>query len=417
MARPTRSRRYDDCATGRVRAIELSDLRPGAALAGPVMNPAGLVLLQPSVVVTERHLALLRQHGLSKLLTDDRPRPPDAPDDVIEGRVRGQAGAALLELQRHLDPLVEPLRGLAEPDAARLVPAGWLRDRAAACRARWAIEHALAEAAEALMRARSAVRGNTTRAHDDGPIVHATDTTAVALTIGRHLHLPWPELRRLATGCLLHDVGMLAMPPELLAAGRIGPAGRSHLRLHAAIGYQLLRGLRPGEIVANHVAYQHHERQDGAGYPRGLPGTNRVGRPGPTSPGRPRPRLLLEAEVVAVADVYVALSARRPYRPPLPLGQAAAALTRLAGRHLNREVVAALIELLGIFPLGQSVLVRDGRYAHHKGMVSRVHAEVPDRPTVRLFVGPGGRITPIDVDFRHVEGAIAPLPIPLAAAA
>src|SRR5205085_1821292 len=144
-----------------------------------------------------------------------------------------------------------------------------------------------------------------------------------------------PDQRRLAAACLMHDVGMLALPEELLRVRRPDAVGLRHLRLHPLVGYELLRGLRPGETVANHVAYQHHERQDGRGYPRGLTGSNRVGRAAAAAPGAPRGRILLEAELVAVADVYVALTARRPHRPAFSVSQAVSALGRLAGRHLN----------------------------------------------------------------------------------
>src|SRR5439155_19164003 len=128
----------------------------------------------------------------------------------------------------------------------------------------------------------------------------------------------------------------------------------------------------------NHVAYQHHERQDGRGYPRGLRGLNRVGRPSPRQGGSSAGRVVLEAEIVAVADVFVALSAQRPHRPALAVPEVAGVLKRLAGRQLNREIVAAMIELVGLYPLGAAVRVRGGRFAGCRGMVARVHNEWPD---------------------------------------
>src|SRR5436853_6896681 len=97
--------------------------------------------------------------------------------------------------------------------------------------------------------------------------------------LGRRLRLVHDELTRLASGCLLHDIGMVALGPELLnKRERLEPAERERIRAHPQIGYDMLRKLRPNEVIANHVAYQHHERQDGTGYPRGLHGVNRAQR-------------------------------------------------------------------------------------------------------------------------------------------
>jgi HD-GYP domain-containing protein (c-di-GMP phosphodiesterase class II) len=396
-----------------MRAIPLSELRPGAVLAGPVRSPRGLILLQPNVVVTERHIDLMHRHGLELVVAEDVPDVPDKTEDVVERAVRTQASARLGDIHRALEDVVEPLRVMSPTQTVDYLGAGMLRDRVVTSAARLGVDRALDSAVNTLVGAEVRVRANAARARDSGLAVHALDTTVVALELGRRLHLSKPDLRHLAAGCLLHDLGMLAVPPDLLGRRRLAPEERARMRLHPLIGYELLRGLRPGEIVANHVAYQHHERQDGLGYPRGLRGTNRVGR---TATSRPSSngRIVLEAEIVAVADVYVALSARRPHRPPLPMRHVVAALRRMAGRHLNRELVAVLIEMLGVYPLGASVVVRDGQYARWRGIVSRVHPEAPDRPTVRLFVGAKGEpVGPVEVDLRQAEGAVAPLAQPL----
>jgi HD-GYP domain-containing protein (c-di-GMP phosphodiesterase class II) len=303
---------------------------------------------------------------------------------------------------------------LGEAQVVAYLEAGILRERVIASAARLGVERALDAAVEALVGAEVRLRANGARARDPGIVVHAVDTSAIAVELGRRLHLGRPELRQLAAGCLLHDVGMLALPPDLPERGRLSPEQRARLRIHPLVGYELLRTLRPGDLIANHVAYQHHERQDGLGYPRGLRGTNRVGR---TATSRPcsTGRIVLEAEIVAVADVFAALSARRSYRPPMPLSQVAAALRRLAGRQLNAEIVAVLIEALGVYPLGTGVVVRDGPFARWRGIVSRAHPEAPDRPTVRLIVGAKGEsVRPVELDLRQCAGSVSPLAGPVA---
>jgi hypothetical protein len=137
---------------------------------------------------------------------------------------------------------------------------------------------------------------------------------------------------------------------------------------------------------------------------------NRIGRPGPLEGGSSEGRIVLAAEITAVADVYVALSARGPHRPALPAGVAAAVLRRMAGRQLNQEVVAAMLELVGIYPLGAAVVVTSGPFAGWRGVVSRVHPAQPDRPTVRLLRGPRGEaVAARELDLRRADAGLAPL--------
>src|SRR5205814_1547966 len=83
----------------------------------------------------------------------------------------------------------------------------------------------------------------------------------------------------------------------------------------------------------------------------------------------------LDVEIVAVADVYVALSGGRGYRRALPPDQVVKALWRLGGGHLNRQLVAQLIAMLPTYPLGASVIVQSGRYHGYRGLVCRVRRQ------------------------------------------
>jgi len=168
----------------------------------------------------------------------------------------------------------------------------------------------------------------------------------------------------------------------------------------------MLRQMRPRDVLANHVAYQHHERQDGLGYPRGLHGTHRVIRNGLEK--HERGRILLDAEICAVADVYDALGADRPYRPALPPDQIIRMLRGLAGTHLNREIVAYLLSILPVYPLGTEVVVQTGTYVGFRGIVCGVDRAEMDKPVVRLlFDRQRHRIQPIEIDLRREHVIIA----------
>jgi PAS domain S-box-containing protein/putative nucleotidyltransferase with HDIG domain len=134
----------------------------------------------------------------------------------------------------------------------------------------------------------------------------------------------------LHTGALLHDLGKIVVPAEILAKpGRLSEAELSLIRQHAAAGAEILADIDfEGDVAA--MALQHHERLDGSGYPAGLKGDE----------------ILPEARILAVADVVEAMVSHRPYRPALPLEAALAEIAQGSGSRYDAEVGAACMRLL-----------------------------------------------------------------------
>jgi HD-GYP domain-containing protein (c-di-GMP phosphodiesterase class II) len=127
----------------------------------------------------------------------------------------------------------------------------------------------------------------------------------------------------------VHDVGKLAIPAEVLAKpGRLTPMEMEIARTHSRQGYEILRKSRFSWPLAE-IVLQHHERWDGSGYPDGLRGE----------------QILLEARIIAVADVVEAMSSPRPYRPPRSLAMALAEIEAGAGIRYDSRVAAVCLEL------------------------------------------------------------------------
>src|SRR5207245_2706673 len=139
---------------------------------------------------------------------------------------------------------------------------------------------------------------------------------------------------------------------------------RQLIQAHPQLGYEILRQLQPDQILPNNIALQHHERQDGRGYPRGLRGNNKIHL---SVFDRER------AEIAAVADVYDALSSNRPQRPALSPDQVVATLRRIGGTHLNRSIVDEFLRHVPVYPVGLAVYVWGPGMAAHRGVVVRVN--------------------------------------------
>jgi HD-GYP domain-containing protein (c-di-GMP phosphodiesterase class II) len=253
------------------------------------------------------------------------------------------------------------------------------------------------------------------KGRDDYVLSHAVDVATTAVTIGKLLHLSRHQLLALARGCLMMDIGLAMVDPQVLnKAAPLTPAERDLIKSHPQMGYELLRAMQPADILANTIALQHHERQDGQGYPRGLRGNNRVHL---SAFDRDRGEIVILAEIAAVADVYDALSSNRPQRPAMPPDQVVATLRRIGGTHLNRQIVEEFLRNVPVYPVGLAVYVYGPRFGPFRGVVVRVHAGKLDRPVVRVFQNARGReVQPFEVDLAEDAGlAIRSAPVELAA--
>jgi len=174
---------------------------------------------------------------------------------------------------------------------------------------------------------------------------HQRRVMVLAREIGRTLGWSEDRLRLLTLGALLHDLGKLKVPAEILAQpGRLSPAEFELIRQHPVAGWEVIAPLDFTGPVALMVR-QHHERADGSGYPDGLNGEE----------------ILPESSVLAVSDVIEAMSSHRPYRPALGMDAALEEIRRGSGRLYDPEVVRAANEVLqGGFSFEQAAFSPQG---------------------------------------------------------
>jgi PAS domain S-box-containing protein len=131
----------------------------------------------------------------------------------------------------------------------------------------------------------------------------------------------------------LHDAGKVAIPDAiLLKPGKLTPEERAVMQTHAQLGYELLRGSASGILeLASTIAWTHHEKFDGSGYPRGLVGED----------------IPIEGRIVAIADVYDALTSDRVYRPAFPVSTALAMMAADRGTHFDPGLLDAFFDVAG----------------------------------------------------------------------
>jgi HD-GYP domain-containing protein (c-di-GMP phosphodiesterase class II) len=214
---------------------------------------------------------------------------------------------------------------------------------------------------------------------------HAMESTVTALMIAKKFELKPSEMEEIAIGTLLMDTGYLALPEDLVnRQGRISWEEYQLLRKHPEIGFQILRGNPKIPLMAAHIALQHHENQDGTGFPRHLIGTHSL----PFSRHREALEIHRFAEITAVAEGYVRLmhpAHLQPGRNPIDVVKI---LLKASQSKFNRSIVDALVTMIPLFPVGSKVVIvasKEKSILGWKGIVSHVPQEDPERPVVHLL--------------------------------
>ena len=211
------------------------------------------------------------------------------------------------------------------------------------------------------------------RTYQDYIYAHSVNTCVLSVLIAVNLDYPEGKLTDLALGTMLHDIGMMMLPDALLMKmGNLTPEESKQVQQHPEDGFNILRTVREIPITVAHIAYQHHERVDGKGYPRNLTAD----------------KILEFAKVAAVADTFDALVSDRPYRKGMVPHEAYEVMMALADSYVDRDILHLFLTHVAIYPVGAVVQLDNGQH----GVVTKVLPRLQTRPQVRLLTDRQGNL-------------------------
>ena len=222
---------------------------------------------------------------------------------------------------------------------------------------------------------------STLASFDNGTYVHSMNVAIYAMMLGHALQLPESLLIDLGVGAMLHDIGKLWVPAEVInKQGPLTAPEMAVMQRHAEWGHHVLAKQTELSYLVAHCAYQHHERLNGSGYPRGLTGDE----------------MHQFGKILAVVDVYDAMVMHRPYRAGFPPADVMEYLFSRAATEYDLDLVSLFSQKVAMYPLGSTVQLSDGTAA----LVVRIHENVPSRPVVLIVKGPDGEpVEPEEVDL------------------
>jgi putative nucleotidyltransferase with HDIG domain len=221
--------------------------------------------------------------------------------------------------------------------------------------------------------------------YDNYTFTHMVNVSILTMSQARALGIDGAILRELGLAALMHDIGKVRTPTEILnKPEKLTDSEFAVMRMHVVDGAEILRRTPEMPAIAPVIAFEHHLRLDGTGYPFG------VSRSG----------LNVGTMLCSIADVYDAMRSQRVYQQAFPSDRILEVMKRSDGQQFDQHLVRRFTQLLGIYPPGNLVRLDDGATA----VVMAVHAPEPFKPRVKVITTPKGeRIdTPYEINLWEV---------------
>ncbi len=196
-------------------------------------------------------------------------------------------------------------------------------------------------------------------------VSHAVHSSIISIILGITLKLPVFRLIELGAAAVLHEMGMVKLPPQLYMAGRpLTPLEKKSITTHPVLGYNILKD-RQVPLAVCLAVLEHHERMNGSGYPRSLSGD----------------KISLYARIIMVACSFDAVTSTRPHQEARDGYAGMVDILRNDGKQYDETVIKALVYSLSIYPIGSQVLLTNGKFA----LVVDVNPDNPRFPVVQIL--------------------------------
>ena len=330
-----------------MRFITLDKVEPGMILAKAVYDQSGRMLIGKKCVVTHEHLEKLDERGFLGLYIDDEFSKDIVIEEVITAELREQGVECVRN--RNIDGCMEVSKKIVE---------------------------------QIVYGEKVSLDLVDLRTYDDYTYRHSVNVAVLSTIIGMGIHLRKSELTELCAAALMHDLGKIQIDEAILnKPARLTKDEYQVMKMHTQYSYELIKERLDISAKTKSGVLFHHENEDGSGYPEGLEGEN----------------IHLFARIIHVADVYDALTSRRPYKEPYSSADAIEYLMGGSSILFDRNIVEVFLHYVPVYPKGMNIVLSDGR----EGIVIENNRENILRPKIRLLTGENIDLA-LDSEYRNI---------------
>jgi len=328
-----------------MRYVHLDSVEPGQFLGKTIFNSNGVIMLTEGVQLTVYMITTLRRIGVTMLYIQD----PDFADVVIEDVISDETKQKVM---RQMEETYLTIRSGKEFNPKSISVS---------------IDNLLEEI---MKNSEVLVQLTDIRTKDNDMYLHALNVCMMSTLVGLSMGLNQLQLKELAIGALLHDIGKLEED--------FSDDSTDAKKHHAWRGFEILKNKREYSLLIAHAAFQHHEAIDGSGVPRQLAGD----------------QIHLYAKIVAVTNTYDNLLFAGDGNQMLP-SVACERMMAMSDTQLDREVLIHFLRMVSVYPTGTSVRLT----TKETGVVVGQHRGLPGRPVVRIIRQDSDR----DFDVKEVD--------------
>lgn len=339
-----------------MRMVPINAVKEGTFLAQTIYNDKGQILLAKGVKLTDGLIQRVKEHSFYSIYIIDEYSQGEL-QDVIKPQVRQQAVATIRATLNTMSDLDEGTTNKFKQKTLEKQSNQQLENM-----------QKLAKMIVDDVFSQSDIMVNLVdiKNMDNYTFSHCVNSAVLSLVIGIGHGLNRNELYDLTMGMLLHDVGKMFIPSELLNKKEgLTPAEYDIIKDHTVRGFNFLRDNTDLSNKVRIIALQHHEKVDGTGYPYGLKDS----------------QIYSLSKIGSIAEVYDALTSDRPYRRALPPNEAVEMVMGTGGRHFNMDVVKTFIKKVIPYPVGTAVYLSNNCIA----IVEAINNLYMLRPLVRII--------------------------------
>lgn len=328
-----------------MKRVYTEELHAGMIVARTVMGSEGRTLITQNTEITANLIRKLQELGIASVFVKDNLVDMEA-EDIVSNKVLTTVSSTL----KHSLNAFSSGKALEMTSLRKSV--NLLID-------------------EVVLNRNILIQKEEIRSQEDYYFFHPINVSIYAIMTGLSLGYPEGNIMDLGLGALLHDIGMITIDRSIINnPGALNQQEMETIREHPIIGFNILRNYHELSTTATHIAYQHHERVDGSGYPRGL-----------------RSKEIVEyAKITAVADTFDAVISDHPYRKAYSTTDGLTVLKGLQNTYFDLDIVDAFTSNIAVYPMGSLIRLNDG----HIAVVTSANRFNMTRPIIEIMTDEHG---------------------------
>ncbi len=385
-----------------MRMIPVKDIQYDMILGKSIYGFNNKLLLGAGFRLTPDIKTKLLEKGISHIYIMEEGTEDIVPEDIISDEIRLQARATMQDKTEKIQQYFK-FQDMGRTKVYDLLNKGYLKDVNVTYDMRKIIDEMLKDISST---GAKYMKSLMFKSDETYILDHSINTAVMGVLVGQRYRFSKSELTDLALGCYLHDFGKIII--ERMKGSSSGASAEELMREHPTFGYLMLRNSQDTSPIVSQIINQHHENQDGSGYPIGLSGQNLP--PVSSQQRETKGQIFRLAEICSVVNAYDNLLMSTNGEKVMTPSDAMKQLVLDAGSKYNKDVVQILTKIVPHFPVGAFVKIEnivDPTLIGCTGVVAKLNEHNLNKPTIIvLYDRLHNRIKPRKVDtskLKHIE--------------